>query len=218
MTLLYAYVLSIYSPPRLLIHFYSDPSFRHSQFLGYFHFYLSLRLNFTKPISKKFISFLCTIINGNVIASFTKKGKVLRFCGSKKKFFAYIFLPWTPPTTPACNRTHLTWPFASFFVRMYYVNDPCSTQSSKIPVDPSQIWFLYVQPAIFPHYMLLIDHILLSASHLHTLYTKKRIYHKFYSKNNLLKNTNFRKHIVLSFSRDLLCKFLSKLSVLSNLK
>ena len=172
MTLLYAYVLSIYSPPRLLINFYSDSSFRHSQFLGYFHFYLSLRLNFTKPISKKFIWFLCTIINGSVIASFTKKKKSFEILWFKKKLFSYIFLPWTPSTTPACNRTHLTWPFSSSFVRMYYVNDSCSTQSSEIPVDPSQIWFLYVQPAIFPHYMLLIDHILLSASHLHTLYTK----------------------------------------------
>ena len=52
------YVLSIYLPPPLLINFYPDSSFRHSQFLGYFHFYLSLRLNFTKPISKRFLWFL----------------------------------------------------------------------------------------------------------------------------------------------------------------
>ena len=37
LTPLYAYVHSIYSCP-LLINFYSDSSFRHSQFLGYFHF------------------------------------------------------------------------------------------------------------------------------------------------------------------------------------
>ena len=46
---LYAYVLSIYSSP-LLINFYSDS--------GHFHFCLSLRLNFTKPISKRFLWFL----------------------------------------------------------------------------------------------------------------------------------------------------------------
>ena len=54
---LYAYILSIYSPP-LLISFYSDSGFRHSQFLGYFRFYLSLRLNSTKLISKRFLWFL----------------------------------------------------------------------------------------------------------------------------------------------------------------
>ena len=32
--------------------------FRHSQFLGYFHFYLYLRLNFTKSVSKRFLWFL----------------------------------------------------------------------------------------------------------------------------------------------------------------
>ena len=44
--------------PPLLIKFYSHSSFRHSQFLDYFHFYLSLRLIFTKPIFKKFLWFL----------------------------------------------------------------------------------------------------------------------------------------------------------------
>ena len=39
--------------PTLLINSYSDSSFRHSQFLGYFHFYLFLRLNFTKPQSQE---------------------------------------------------------------------------------------------------------------------------------------------------------------------
>ena len=46
------------SPIPLPINFYSVSSFCHSQFLGYFHFYLSLRLNFTKPISKRFLWFL----------------------------------------------------------------------------------------------------------------------------------------------------------------
>ena len=46
----------LYIPP-LLINFYSDSNFRHSQFLGNNHFYLSLRLNFTKPIPKRFLFF-----------------------------------------------------------------------------------------------------------------------------------------------------------------
>ena len=59
LTPLYAHVLSMYSCP-LLINFYSDSSFRHSQFLGYFHFCSSMRLNFTKPISKRVLWFLFT--------------------------------------------------------------------------------------------------------------------------------------------------------------
>ena len=43
----------IFTP--LLINFYSDLSFRNSQFSGYFYFYLCLRLKFAKPISKRFI-------------------------------------------------------------------------------------------------------------------------------------------------------------------
>ena len=59
LTTLHAYVLSIYSTtPPLLINFYSDSSICHSQFLGHFHFYWSLSLNFTKPISKRFLWFL----------------------------------------------------------------------------------------------------------------------------------------------------------------
>ena len=94
---LYAYILSIYSHP-LLINFYSDSSFRHSQFPGYFRFYLSLRLNFTKLISKKISmvsiqglrladTFLYTIINGSVRASFVPKKKRFKIFWSKKKFF-----------------------------------------------------------------------------------------------------------------------------------
>ena len=41
----------------------------------------SLRLVYT---------FLYTLINGNVIASFVQKRKVLRFCGHKKFCFAYV--------------------------------------------------------------------------------------------------------------------------------
>ena len=45
-------------PPPVLLDFYSDSSFRHSQFLGYFQFYLFLGLIFTKPILKRFLWFL----------------------------------------------------------------------------------------------------------------------------------------------------------------
>ena len=40
---LYVRTFYIFTPP-LLINFYSDSSFRHSQFLGYFHFYQSLEV------------------------------------------------------------------------------------------------------------------------------------------------------------------------------
>ena len=53
---LYAYVLSVYSSP-LLINFYSDSSFRHSQFPGHFHFCLSLRLNSLNQYQKDFYGF-----------------------------------------------------------------------------------------------------------------------------------------------------------------
>ena len=160
-------------------------------------------------------TFLYTMINGNVIASFTKKEKFWDFV-VQKNFFLHTFFCLELPLPPlqAIVRIWLD-PFPPPLCVCTMWMTPVQGNHPKFP---PQIWFLYVQLAISPHHMLLIDHILLSASHLHTLYTKKRIYHKFYSKNNLLKNTNFRKHIVLSFSRDLLCKFLSKLSVLSNLK
>ena len=47
--------------PFPLINFYSDSSLHHSQFLGYFHFYLSLSLNFTFHFSLKPPSFLYAI-------------------------------------------------------------------------------------------------------------------------------------------------------------
>ena len=56
---MHMYFLYIHPPP-LLMNFYSDSRFRHSQFLGYFHFYLSLRLNFTKPTSKRWLWLLFT--------------------------------------------------------------------------------------------------------------------------------------------------------------
>ena len=53
---LYAYVLSIYSPS-LLTNFYSDSSFLHAQFLGYFHFCLYLRLISLNQFEKDFYGF-----------------------------------------------------------------------------------------------------------------------------------------------------------------
>ena len=103
LTSLYAYVLSIYSlppPPSLLIKFYSHSSFRHSQFLDYFDFYLSLRLIFTKPISNK-----------KKKKSFTKK-KSFEILWSKKNFFAYVRNLETP--LPPCTQSYalgLTPPF-----------------------------------------------------------------------------------------------------------
>ena len=60
LTLLYAYVLFIYSRSRLplLTNFCSNSSVRQWQFLVYFYFYLPLRLNSTQPISKRFLWFL----------------------------------------------------------------------------------------------------------------------------------------------------------------
>ena len=42
-------------------------------------------------------TFLHTIMSGNIIASFVQKRKVLRFCGWKKFFFAYVQNLETPP-------------------------------------------------------------------------------------------------------------------------
>ena len=82
------------SPPR--------NKFYHSQFLGYFHSYTSQRLNFTKPISKMIsmvsiyclrpvYTFLNTIINSNVIASFVQKKKSFEILWSKNLFvFGYV--------------------------------------------------------------------------------------------------------------------------------
>ena len=106
----FLYIHTFTDPASLLINFYSDLSFCHSQYLGYFHFCFSLRLNFTKPISKRFsiyslrtaYNFLYTIINDNVIAAFVQKRKVLRFC-SPKKFFCVRTQPWIPlsPASPS---------------------------------------------------------------------------------------------------------------------
>ena len=122
---MHTYFLYIHSLS-LLINFYSDSSFCHSQFPGYFSFYVSLRLHFTKPISKRFLwfsiyslrlayTFQYTIINSIVIASFVqKKRKVSRFCVPKKISFCICLQPWNPLSLYNC--THLAWPLPSSFV------------------------------------------------------------------------------------------------------
>ena len=92
---LFMHTYFLYNHPLpLLINFYSDSSFCLSQFLCYFRFYLFLRLNFTKPISKRFLwfsiyslrlayTFQYTIINSIVIAFFVQK--------KKEKFPHFVF-------------------------------------------------------------------------------------------------------------------------------
>ena len=134
---MHTYFLYIHPLP-LLINFYSDSSFCHSQFLGYFRFYLSLRLNFTKPISKRFLwfsiyslrlayTFQCTIINSIVIAFFAqKKRKVSGFCVPKKIFVCVCLQPWNPPLCTQVYTFGLTPPFFLCDIhrsQMYYVDD-----------------------------------------------------------------------------------------------
>ena len=69
-------------------------------------------------------TFLCTIINGNVIAYFVQNKKVLRFCGPKKIFFAYgRNLETQPP--PPLNTIIRIWldPLPFPFVGTYFVDD-----------------------------------------------------------------------------------------------
>ena len=98
----------------LQINFYSDSNFRHSKFLDNFHFYLSLRLNFTKPISIRYLWFLFRVrlhfsIHNNkwqCNSFFCTKKKGLRFCGPKNFFFAYI-CNLEPPLSLVHNHMHL---------------------------------------------------------------------------------------------------------------
>ena len=70
---------------------------------------------------KPVYTFLYTIINGNVLASFVqKKRKVLRFGGPKKIIFTYVRNLET--SSLVRNRTHLGWPLTFPFVRTYYVD------------------------------------------------------------------------------------------------
>ena len=78
-------------------------------------------------------TFLYTIMN--LIGSFVQKKKVLRFCGPKIFFFAYIRNFETSPLKR--NRTHLPRPLPSPFVLTYYVDDPLLYQ-------PLLLSFLYL--------------------------------------------------------------------------
>ena len=119
---MHTYFLYIHSLS-LLINFYSDSSFCHSQFPGYFSFYVSLRLHFTKPISKRFLwfsiyslrlayTFQYTIINSIVIASFVqKKKKSFKILCSKKNFFLHMSATLKPPLFVQLYTFGLTPPF-----------------------------------------------------------------------------------------------------------
>ena len=83
---LHTYFVYIHPLPRL-VNFYSDSSFCHSQFLGFFHFYFSLRLNFAKPISKNIYGFYLKLKAG--LHFFIHKDKWQCnsfFCTKKEKF------------------------------------------------------------------------------------------------------------------------------------
>ena len=69
-------------------------------------------------------TFLYTIINGNVIASFVQKKEKFWDFVVQKNFFCVRTQPWKPPSRLVHNRTHLAWPLPSPFVRTYYVDDP----------------------------------------------------------------------------------------------
>ena len=58
-------------------------------------------------------TFLDTIINGNVIASFVQKKKSFEIVWSKKFFFFAHVRNHEPPLPLVRNRTHLAWPLPS---------------------------------------------------------------------------------------------------------
>ena len=115
----------------LLINFYSDSSFRHPQILGYFHFYLCLRLNFTKPTSKRFQSSLHFSIHNNKwqCNSFfcTKKGKFWDFVVQNFFVCACPTLNSLPPPLYAIVCIWLDPSPPSTFVHMYMWMTPCWT-------------------------------------------------------------------------------------------
>ena len=135
----------------ILINFHSDSSFRHSQFLGYFHFYLSLRLNFTKLISKRFLwplfiawpvyTFVYTIIWQWNSSFFTIKEKFWDFV-VQKNFFAdkRKLEPPSPPYTqsytfrlipplPLCVYVLCRWPRLGNIVQQVCVH--CNVFKNK---------------------------------------------------------------------------------------
>ena len=70
-------------------------------------------------------TFLCTIINGNVIASFVQKKKSFEIVWSKKFFFLRTYATMNPP--PSCTQSYafgLALPLPSPFARTYNVDNP----------------------------------------------------------------------------------------------
>ena len=70
-------------------------------------------------------TFLYTIINGNVIASFVQKKKSFEIVWSKKFFFLRTYATMNPP--PSCTQSYafgLALPLPSPFARTYNVDNP----------------------------------------------------------------------------------------------
>ena len=73
-------------PTLLLINFYSNSSFRHSQFPGQKSISKRLSIHSLRLV----YTFLYTIINGNVITTFVQQKKSFEILRPKKIFFAYV--------------------------------------------------------------------------------------------------------------------------------
>ena len=91
--------------------------------------YSNCHLFYSIYTSRPVYSFLYTIINGNVIASFVPKKKRFETLRCKKKFFLCTYATLNPrrpplPTPLVRNCAHLAWSLHSFFVSTYYVDDP----------------------------------------------------------------------------------------------
>ena len=84
------YVFTLPPPNKFLFRF----KFSSITISRLFSFLLVSEVQFHQTNIKKISMVLYTIINGNVIASFLQKRKVLRFCGPKKNFFVRT-QPWT---------------------------------------------------------------------------------------------------------------------------
>ena len=71
--------------------------------------YSNCHLFYSIYTSRPVYSFLYTIINGNVIASFVPKKKRFETLRCKKKFFCVRTQPWTlaaPPPHPPCTQLY----------------------------------------------------------------------------------------------------------------
>ena len=116
----------------LYIHPSSPPTSTPNKFLFRFKFSsltIPRLLSFSLVFEIKFhfkvkvYTFLYAIINGNIIASFVEKRKVLGSCDERKDF-CVCTQPWNSPSPLIRNWKHLAGPIPSPFVRTYYVDDP----------------------------------------------------------------------------------------------